>query len=102
MLALPLLRAQDGHVAAPQTDAQQDIQHGSAEAGAQRHDRVAEAGDGDVGDEIAEGVPDSEDGEAEDGVGDVEDSAQRLEHADDFVGDGGDPRDGDDEAQVAD
>ena len=98
MLALPLLRAQDGHVATPQPNPQEDIQHGSAEAGAQGHDGVTEAGDGDIGDEIAEGVAHGEDGEAEDGVGDVEDGAQGFEHADDFVGDGGDPRDGDDEA----
>lgn len=102
VFALPLLGAEDGHVAAAQADAEQDVEHGPAEAGAQRHDGVAEAGDGDVGDEIAEGVADREDGEPEDGVRDVEDGAERLEDADDFVGDGGDPCDGHDEAQVAD
>ena len=97
----PLAAPGDGHVQAADADAEQDVEHGSAEAGAQGHDRVAEAGDGDVGDEVAERVADGEDGEAEDGVRDAEDDAEGFEHADDFVGDGGDPGDGDGEAEEA-
>ena len=98
MFVLVVVRARDEDVRSRQADAEQDVEHGPAEARGQRHDGVAELGDGDVGDEVAEGVADGEDGEAHDGVAHVADHGERFEGADDLGGDGGDPGDGDDEA----
>lgn len=96
-----LVRFLDGHVEAAHADAEEDVEHGPAEAGGERHHGVSEAGYGDVGNEVAEGVPDCEDCEAENGVGDAEDDAEGFEDADDFIGDRRDPGDGDDEADEA-
>ena len=98
---LPLLCAREAHIEPAHPDAQQDVEHGPAEAGAQRHDGETEPSDGDVCDEVAEGVSEGEDGEAEDGVAPVEDDADGFEDPDDFVGDGGDPGYGDGEADEA-
>lgn len=98
VFVLVVVRARDEDVRTAQPDAEQDVEHGPAEARGQRHHRVAELGDGDVGDEVAEGVADGEDGEAHDGVAHVADHRERFEGADDLGGDGGDPGDGDDEA----
>lgn len=75
MSLLPLLAARHRHIQSADADTEQDIHHGPAETGTQRHDGVAESRDGDIGDEVAEGVADGEDGEAEDGVADAEDDA---------------------------
>lgn len=91
----------DHHVQPTNPNPQQDIQHGPSKTRTQRHNRIPQPRDGDIGDQIAEGVADGEDGEAEDGVADAEDDAEGFEDADDFVGDGGDPADGDDEAEEA-
>lgn len=98
---MPAIAISDHHVQTTDTNAQQNIQHRSSKTRAQRHNGVAQAGDSDVSDEIAEGVTDSEDGETEDGVADTEDDAEGFEDADDLVGDGGDPADADDEAEEA-
>lgn len=74
-------------------NAEKDVQHGATKAGGEGHDRVPEFGDRDICDEIAKGVTDRKDGEAEDCVAYSEDDAQRFEHADNLVSDGGDPSD---------
>lgn len=48
--------AREGDVEAGETDAEEDVEHGSAEAGGERHDGEAEARDGYVSYEVAEGV----------------------------------------------
>ena len=101
MLLVSSLAALDRQIQSAEADAEEDVQHGTAEAGAQRHDRIAEPRDRDIGDEVAQGVTDGEDGESEDGVADAQDDAEGFEDADDFVGDGGDPGDGDDESEEA-
>lgn len=98
---MPMLAIGNSHIQPAQADAEQDIEQRPAEASGKGHDRVAEFGDGNVGDEVAEGVADGEDGEAEGGVGDVEDDADGFEDADDFGGDGGDPGHADGEAEEA-
>ena len=98
---MPMLSLGQNHISAGQPDTEEDIQHRATEAGGERHDGEPEAGDGDVGDEVAQTVADGEDGQAQDGVGHVDDDAEGAQDADDFVGDGADPRDGDDEADEA-
>ena len=101
VLVLPVLRARHRHVQPTQADAQQDVQHRPAKAGRQGHDRVAEARDRDVGDEIAERVAHREHRQPEDGVGHVEHDADRLDHADDLVRNRADPRNAHEKADEA-
>lgn len=98
---MPMLPLGQNHITAGQPDTEEDIQHRATEAGGERHDGEPEAGDGDVGDEVAQAVADGEDGQAQDGVGHVDDDAEGAQDADDFVGDGADPCDGDYEAYEA-
>ena len=64
-------------VRAGDADAEEDVEHRPAEARGEAHGG-RERRDGDVGDEVREGVPDGEEGEADDGVGESEDEAECL------------------------
>lgn len=82
-------------------DAEEDIKHRSTKASRERHDRETEFRDCDVRDKVAKGVSDGKDGETKDSIGDAEYDAKGFEDTNDFAGDGGDPGDGDGEAEEA-
>ena len=61
--------------------AEQDVHHGSAEAGGEAHDG-REHGDGHVRDEVRQRVPNGKDRDADDGVREAEEEAERLRRQD--------------------
>eukprot|EP00960_Hanusia_phi_P041637 755095-Hanusia_phi.AAC.3 len=82
-----------------QPSAEEQVQQRSSDARGRRHAGHTRARHGEVGDEIADAVGEGEDGEAHEGVGDVEHCSERLEEVNELRSKRVDPGDGGEKAQ---
>ena len=91
----------DGNIAATNSNAEQDIQHRTAEACGERHDRESKTGNCDVGYKVSKRIADGKDSETKDGVAHVQYDSECLQHSNHLVGNRAYPSNADSEAKVA-
>jgi hypothetical protein len=91
----------DRNIATADSNAKQDIQHRTAEACGERHDRESKTGNCDVGYKVSKRIADGEDGETEDSVAHVQYDSECFQHSNHLVGNRAYPSNADSKAKVA-